>query len=215
MTDYEHDEQSRLAQIHKPIYLAVLNGTTARVSSLAYDFRNRLVATDGEVDYFEKRYYDNLNRVVKVERYDTTAAGYLIELAETNYDDQGRAYQTIRYGVDPSTGTVGNGLTDHTWFDQSRNVIKSLPPGSHLWPNTKGQSMEITTFRYESKWLLAIGAHQIGITEVAAAFWSHAEAKWIDSLEEGTFFETEAGALVCRRGNLPRMTPPLKEISIQ
>jgi hypothetical protein len=74
--------------------------------------------------------------------------------------------------------------------------------------------MEITTFRYGSKWLLAAGAHLIGVTAVAAAFWSHVSAKWVDSIEDGTLFETEAAALVYRRGNLSRMTLALKDVTI-
>jgi hypothetical protein len=78
------------------------------------------------VDFYEKRTYDNLHRVTKVERYNTTANGNLIARSETKFDDRGRVYQTIRYGVNPSTGSVGNSLTDNTWHDAVGNVIKML-----------------------------------------------------------------------------------------
>ena len=54
----------------------------------------------------------------------------LIGRSQSLYDNRGRVYQTLRYAVDPSTGTVGNSLTDNTWFDPSGNVVKQLPSGS-------------------------------------------------------------------------------------
>jgi hypothetical protein len=83
-----------------------------------------------------------------------------------------------------------------------------------VWQNRRREGMEITTFRYELKWLLAVGAHSIGITTVAAAYWNHTGAKWVDFIDEGTVFETEAAAIVYRRGNLQRMTLALKDVSI-
>ena len=37
--------------------------TTTRVTTFTYDFRGRRIATDGEVDFYEKTTYDNLDRV--------------------------------------------------------------------------------------------------------------------------------------------------------
>jgi len=47
----------------------------------------------------------------------------LIERNDTAFDNRGRAYQATRYGVDPSTGTVGNSLANNTWYDATSNVI--------------------------------------------------------------------------------------------
>ncbi len=113
-----------------------VDASTTRVTSFTFDWRNRRTDTDGEIDFYEKVYYDNLDRVTKTERYDTTANGNLIARSETKYDDRGRVYQTIRYGVNPSTGTVGNSLTDNTWYDAAGNVIKSLPAGAKLFTKT-------------------------------------------------------------------------------
>lgn len=113
-----------------------VDGTTTRVTSKSYDFRGRNVSTDGEVDYFQKLHYDNRNRVVKTERYDTTAMGNLIAFNETKYDDLARVFQTIRYAVDPNTGEMGSCLTDNTWFNASGNPIKSLPAGSNQFTKT-------------------------------------------------------------------------------
>lgn len=85
---------------------------------------------DGEIDFYAKTYFDNRDLVIKQERYNTTSSGNLIARSETRFDDLRRVYRTMRYAVDPSTGAVGNSLTDNTWFDAGGNVIKRLPAGS-------------------------------------------------------------------------------------
>ena len=40
-------------------------GTNDRVTAFLFDFRNRLTDTDGEIDFYEKQYFDNLDRVFK------------------------------------------------------------------------------------------------------------------------------------------------------
>ncbi|MBS0206921.1 MAG: RHS repeat-associated core domain-containing protein [Planctomycetes bacterium] len=115
--------------------------TVNRVTSMTYDFRNRRVTTDGEIDFFENQTYDNLNRIVIRQRYDTTASGNLIAQSATNFDNRGRVYQTIRYGVNPATGTVGNSLIDNNWYDAGDNLVKSLPSGSSLFTKTTFDSL--------------------------------------------------------------------------
>jgi len=113
-----------------------VDASTTRVTDFTFDWRNRRTDTDGEIDFYEKATYDNLDRATKTERYDTTANGNLIARNETKFDDRGQVYQAIRHGVNPSTGTVGNSLTDNTWYDAAGNVIKSLPVGANLFTKT-------------------------------------------------------------------------------
>lgn len=61
------------------------------------------------------------------------ADGTLIGRSQTFYDDLGRVYQTITFGVDPGTGEVGAGLTDNNWYDPSAHTIKELPSGSNAF----------------------------------------------------------------------------------
>ncbi|MEO8495591.1 MAG: RHS repeat-associated core domain-containing protein, partial [Planctomycetota bacterium] len=118
-----------------------VDDSTTRVTSFEYDWRDRRTTIDGEEDLFQKLTYDNLDHVVKTERYDTTASGNLVALSETRFDDRGRLYQSVRFGVDPATGSVGNSLTDNTWFDAAGNPIKQLPAGSSQFTKTAYDSL--------------------------------------------------------------------------
>lgn len=125
VTDNQYDNQDNLTQT-----TSYANATKTRVTTFTYDWRNRRVTQDGEVDRFVKLYYDNLDRVIKTERFDTTESGNLIARSETNYDDLGRVYQTVTHAVDPITGQVGNSLISNTWYDLAGNVIKTQA-GAH------------------------------------------------------------------------------------
>jgi RHS repeat-associated protein len=113
-----------------------VDASTTRITSFTFDWRNRRTDTNGEIDLYEKLTYDNLDRATKSEGFDTTSGGNLIARNETKFDDRGRVYQTVRYGVNPATGVVGNSLTDDTWYDVAGNVIKSLPSGAKLFAKT-------------------------------------------------------------------------------
>ena len=106
---------------------------TTRVTTYTYDWRGRRVATDGEVDFYQETAYDNLDRPTVTQRRDTTSGGNLVAKRETKYDARGRVYQTVRYGVNPATGAVGQSLTDNTWYDASGNVLKQQPAGARLF----------------------------------------------------------------------------------
>ena len=124
------------------------SASDTRITSFTYDWRNRNTDTDGEIDHFQKKYYDNLNRITKTELYNTTSAGNLIERSETKFDDLSRVYRTVLYGVDPSTGTVGNSLTSNTWYDAAGNVIKQLSAGSDLFIKKSYDSVGRVTNQY-------------------------------------------------------------------
>ena len=59
-----------------------VDASTARVTSFTFDWRNRRTDMDGEIDFYEKVTYDNLDRATKTERYDATANGNLIARAK-------------------------------------------------------------------------------------------------------------------------------------
>ena len=123
-------------------------GLNDRVTTFLYDFRDRRTDTDGEINFYAKQYFDNLDRIYENDRYNTNLSGNLIGHSLTNYDDRHRIYQAITYAVDPTTGIIGNSLTDNTWFDGPGNTIKSLPSGSHLATKTVLDSLGRQTTVY-------------------------------------------------------------------
>src|SRR5207237_10587043 len=85
--------------------------------------------------------YDNLGEATQVQQYDgdgvtiTVSNGvpqpppanlHLLRAQTlTNYDDQGRVYQTLVYSVDPTDGTVSStALTTNDYYDHRAH----LPP---------------------------------------------------------------------------------------
>lgn len=124
------------------------SGTKNRVTSYVYDWRNRQTTIDGEIDVYVEQVYDNLNQITQINRKNTTSGGNLIGRSETFFDNLGRTYQSKVYAVDPTTGTVGNALTDNTWYDPTGNVLKSKPAGSQAWTKMVYDSVGRNTIRY-------------------------------------------------------------------
>lgn len=125
-----------------------VNDSISRVTEYGYDWRNRQVNTAGEIGFYQSQIYDNQNRVLQVNRYDTDSSGNLIARSETKYDDLGRVYQTITYGVDPDTGTVGNALTSNTWYDPVGNVLKQQSAGSNAFTKSFYDGVRRLTMQY-------------------------------------------------------------------
>ena len=123
-------------------------GLNDRVTTFLFDFRDRNTDADGEINFYAKQYFDNLDRVIKNERYNTTLAGNLIMRGTTSFDDRGAVFQSVTYAVDPSTGLAGNSLTGNTWRDASQNTVKSLPAGSELATKSVFDSLGRQTTQY-------------------------------------------------------------------
>lgn len=149
VTGYEYDGNTDGGNGNLTKQTQYADGTDTRATDYQYDYRNRQTVTDGEVDFYQKATYDNLNRVTKVESFNTTSTGNLIGRRETKFDDLSRIYQTIEYGVEPSTGTVGNSLTNDTWYDPTGRVMKFAPAGSKVFKKTAYDSLGRITATYE------------------------------------------------------------------
>jgi YD repeat-containing protein len=108
---------------------AYVNGSTTRVTSYTYDFRNRRVTTTGPQGWFQQVFYDNLDRLTKSEGRNGSVAGTLLGRMETYFDDRGRVYETRNYAVNPTTGAVGIALTGDSYYDDAGNLIQFFAPG--------------------------------------------------------------------------------------
>jgi RHS repeat-associated protein len=125
-----------------------VDASTTRVTDYEYDFRNRRIVTDGEEDFYEELTYDNLDQVIRTDRRNTTGGGNLVARNEAKFDNRGQVYQTIRFAVNPATGSIGNSLVDNTWHDASGNVICTLPAGSQTFSKTVFDGIGRPTTRY-------------------------------------------------------------------
>ncbi len=125
------------------------NSSNDRVTVYEYDFRDRQTIVDGPLNFYQKATYDNVNRVTVTEQYDDDETGNLLAKGTTAYDTRGRVYQTTRYGVDPSDGSLGNALVDNSWYDAAGNLVKSLPAGSELFTKTIYDEVGRATATYQ------------------------------------------------------------------
>jgi hypothetical protein len=111
------------------------NPDNDRITTFAYDWRNRQTNMDGEENQHFVYTLDNLNRVTLTQQLDLSGpAAVLVGQTATLFDDRGQTYQTVQYAV--TGGAVGNSLTSNTWFDAAGNTIKGLPAGSNAFTKT-------------------------------------------------------------------------------
>jgi hypothetical protein len=129
---YEYDENGAGGNGNRTKMTRYENAFTTRVTNYLHDFRNRQIAQDGELDFYETYTYDNLDRLIQTDRWDTTPSSdsHLRARSKTQYDDRGRVFQRIRYGVGQSSGAEGYRLTDNLWYDPAGNLIKENDAGS-------------------------------------------------------------------------------------
>ena len=99
-----------------------------RVTGYVYDWRNRQIGMDGEESTYTLTHYDNWSRVTGVRQLAGSATATLLGSIDTAYDNLGRAYSEIVYGVD-SSGEENEELTTRTWYDGAGRVIKRNTPG--------------------------------------------------------------------------------------
>ncbi|MBN8629160.1 MAG: hypothetical protein J0M17_27115, partial [Planctomycetes bacterium] len=101
-----------------------------RVTLYAYDYRNRLTAVDGEENFFEQRTYDNLDRVVQVDRRVGSSGGGLISRSKTYYDARGQVYKTEIFGADATSGDLTPPIVGLNWYDAAGNLAAAVAPGA-------------------------------------------------------------------------------------
>ena len=126
-----------------------------------YDWRERLVYTVSPDDTYTMNHYDNLDRVVKTERYlnlDSDSTGNDAESADDDdqlmartekfYDDRGRIYKVKVYEVNKDNGQIGNAMESHTWYDVAGNPIKQIGMGQRYFTKTTYDGLGQITATY-------------------------------------------------------------------
>ncbi len=106
-----------------------VDAANTRVTNYLYDFRLRRTRLTGELNSREDYTYDNQGRLTRLDTINNASA-ILVGRQETNYDNLGRVFRTLRYAVNVTTGAVGNSLKDDFWYDATGFLMKRKSPGS-------------------------------------------------------------------------------------
>ena len=131
--------------------------TPNHVTTSYFDWRDRLVAQDNGLQITFNT-LDNLGEVTQSDIYDATksavlAFGAMIFAPSSSalraqtvtwYDDQGRAYESDVYSVNPSSGLVGNYLATEMYHDGRGDVVATLAPGGLLTTTTYDGAGRVT-----------------------------------------------------------------------
>ena len=130
------------------------NGAPNRVTQYLYDFRDRMIGSKsgvqttetGNTSFINVSALDNLGETTASftfagdglalssfaggvsisSEYATIDDSALRTYSTAVYDEQGRAYQSTVYSIDPDTGEVfDTGIVSNTWLDLNGNVIET------------------------------------------------------------------------------------------
>lgn len=82
-------------------------------------------------------------------------------------------------------------------------------------PNPLQTQVEIFPLLFKRKFLLAYETHPQQGGQVSNGYWNHVTGCWALIPEDATAFDTRAGSLVYRRGNLERMQLALHDALAQ
>ena len=180
-----------------------VDSNTIRTTSYIYDWRNRQIAIDGELELYQTSGYDNLNRVVQSERRDTTATGQLLSREAMLYDDRGRVYRSIRYGVDPVTGQITTQQDRDVTFDVAGNLLRQEPAGAMAFETYEydllGRRIEQTDPLGQSRqWTYDAAGNQIATTDPTNQVWTQSfdplgrQVRKVNPLGEATRYRYDA-----------------------
>ena len=127
-----------------------VDGTSAndRRTDYGYDFRDRQTSTTAYIvtigtprSVVTVNTYDNLDRVIQVDQYDTTVAdASRIRESQTLFDNLGRVYQTAVYAVPITGGSAGTPSTpqiNNTWYNAQGQPVKNQPAGAATYTKTQ------------------------------------------------------------------------------
>ncbi len=118
-------------------------GLNDRVTSFVFDWRDRQVAIDGELEFNLSVTYDNLDRVIQKDRRNTTENGQLLARTLTFWDDRSRVYQTQVYSVNPSTARSA------TRWSTTPGATRPTTSSRHCRPVRKNSPRRFTIARPE------------------------------------------------------------------
>jgi len=123
-------------QANPRLVIQYVDASKMRTTEFGYDWRGRRIHVHGEEDaggnsIYALATYDNMDRVIKDERFLATTPDRLLARTEQFYDERGRVWKTVQSIIDPATGNVSGKMQSLTWFDAAGRVIKSQELGEN------------------------------------------------------------------------------------
>ena len=138
-----------LTQTTKKVDGTRVTSANDRVTNFSNDYRGNRTLTSGPLNYCQQVTYDNMNRAVLADRYNNSVStANLLGRNQTLYDNLGRVFQTIVYGVTVGSGLDGRSLTSNLWYDPAGNTIKDQPAGSSAWTKLVYDAVSRQVFSY-------------------------------------------------------------------
>lgn len=109
--------------------------TGQRVTEYEHDLRGRVIFEEPPLAPYAVHKYDNRGARIATGQYSsasglsastdpTSNATNRLALSETAYDEQGRAWKTIRHKIDPADGSDDDTLESLSWFDRRGQIVK-------------------------------------------------------------------------------------------
>jgi len=112
--------------------------STSLDTAFVYDYRDRIIQKRGPDNVAIQSTLDNLGNATEEKGYADANSNFTIDSGElrgdtqSNFDEKGQLYQTIRFNVDPATGTAGNTLTTNYWYNHRGMKMKSRGPNGEF-----------------------------------------------------------------------------------
>ncbi|NND96739.1 MAG: hypothetical protein HKN47_05350, partial [Pirellulaceae bacterium] len=150
--EYDETTNGLNGNLTRSVQLVTSDSADDRWTTYEYDFRDRqykTTSTDGTYEFLQEAILDNLGRTTTTSRYSEAAFQVLIGKSVTLFDDRGRVYRTLEFGVN-NIGGLTNYLESNTWYDAAGRVIKSTSPGSQMFTKTKYDAIGRTEKTYQA-----------------------------------------------------------------
>jgi len=94
-------------------------------TAYSYDWRGRLETVDGEEKTFVRNTFDNLNRQIRVEQFDTNAQGTLLARTDNLIDAAGRTYRTLAYNPATVNDATPTTIAANYYFDKGGRLRRA------------------------------------------------------------------------------------------
>ena len=138
-----------------------------------------------------------------------TSSADLRAQSESDYDNQGRVYESRTYYVAPSSGAVGDYLPTDTWYDANGNVVASRTGAGPIQKsvyNSGGQ--QVGSYTCADGGLSQFSSYENGTVPFALSYAGITTVNSGDTVVEQTLTWYDAGGNVIATADYQRLPCP-------